>query len=191
MRPITLSGFEEKFVANADPWQTFSDREEAIKRRAIIHALGARPHGRVLELAAGNGSNSVALTHRALRLDATEGTRRGARLVAVAVAGNSRARALELELPTRFPRPRYDAIVIAEILYYLSMRDMAAVARDTAAALRSGGRLVLAHHRIDFSDFVQHADGIHRRFLRASGASWSRLWMFRTGRWLVEAIERI
>lgn len=191
MRPITLSGFEDKFAGDDDPWRTFSDRDEATKRDAIIHALGPDFRGRVLELAAGNGSNSRALAHRALRLDATEGTRQGARLVAKTIAGNPRARALELVLPARFPRPLYDAIVIAEILYYLRARDMAAVARDTAAALRPGGRLVLAHHRIDFPDFVQHADGIHLRFLRASAAGWRRMAILRTGRWLVEGINRL
>ncbi|MET0374668.1 MAG: methyltransferase, partial [Rhizorhabdus sp.] len=71
-----------------------------------------------------------------------------------------------------FPRGVYDAVVVAELLYYLSERDMARVAVDVAAALRRGGRLVLAHHRIDFYDFAQHADGIHARFLHQTGRHW-------------------
>lgn len=172
MKRIGLSGFADKFAGDDDPWQTFSSRDEAVKRAAILHALGPGPLGRVLELASGNGSNSRAMAPRALRLDATEGTAEGTRLTARAVAGWPRARAIELALPERFPRRDYDAIVVAELLYYLSPRVMASVATLVATALRPGGRLVLAHHRIDFYDFAQHAAGIQERFLRLTRADW-------------------
>ena len=73
MKAIDLSGFAAKFAADEDPWRTFSNRDEAVKRAAILHALGPGPLGRVLELGSGNGSNSRAIAPRALRLDATEG----------------------------------------------------------------------------------------------------------------------
>jgi cyclopropane fatty-acyl-phospholipid synthase-like methyltransferase len=103
----------------------------------------------VLELASGNGSNSQAIAARSLRLDATEGMEEGTRLTARALAHQPRARAIELGL-ARFQRRNYDASVTAELLYFLSRRALASVTRDVAAALPSGGRLVLAHHRIDF-----------------------------------------
>lgn len=190
MTAIDLDGFAAKFAGDDDPWRTFSSRDEAVKRAAILHALGTGPIGRVLELASGNGSNSRAIAPRALRLDATEGTAEGTRLTARAIAGHRRARAIRCALPARFPRPHYDAIVIAELLYYLSPRAMAAVARASAAALRPGGRLVLAHHRVDYYDFVQHAHGIHARFLRASDAAWSIRPVRRRGRWVVIAATR-
>ena len=67
MRPITLEGFEKTFGRDDDPWCTFADADEALKRAAILHAVGSGPLGRVLELGAGNGSNSVALAPRAHR----------------------------------------------------------------------------------------------------------------------------
>jgi SAM-dependent methyltransferase len=187
MKPIRLAGFEQIFQADADPWRTFSDRDEAFKRAAIVRGLGAMPIGRVLELGAGNGSNSVAIAGRALRLDATEGTAAGAHLVAGWLAGHRRARALRLILPARFPRPVYDVVVIAELLYYLSRHDMNRVAGAVGRTLRPGGRLVLAHHRIDFHDFAQRAAGLHARFLAATRRSWRRVGARRTRLWRVEA----
>lgn len=190
MKPIDLAGFDRKFASDDDPWSTFSDRDEAHKRTAILHGLGGGPTGRVLELAAGNGSNSVKLSRRALRLDATEGTVAGTRLVARAIGETDRARVRRLVLPGRFPAACYDHIVVAEVLYYLSKRAMAQVARDVAAALRPGARLILAHHRVDYPDFVQHAEGIHDRFVGETGARWSRAGGVRTGRWRVETYVR-
>lgn len=186
MRPIALSGFASKFAGDPDPWSTWTDPDEALKRRAILHALPATISGRVLELGAGNGSNSRALAARALRLDATEATREGVTLVAQAIGGRSpRARALRLVVPDAPPRATYDAIVIAELLYYLDDRDMAVLARQVRQRLRPGGRLILAHHRITFYDFAQHAEGIHRRFLAATGRKWTCRMVRRTGRWVV------
>lgn len=186
MRPITLAGFDAKFAAADDPWRTFDDADEALKRRAILHAIGPGPWGRVLEVAAGNGSNSAAIAPRALRLDATEATASGTRLVAkVLRPDSSRARAIRLELPARLPRARYDVAVVAELIYYLSPREMVQTAHDIAVVLRPGGTLVLAHHRIDFPDFAQHAAHLQRRFLAATGKSWRVRVVRRTSHWAV------
>lgn len=190
MKPIDLKGFEAKFANNADPWSTWTNPDEALKRRAVLHALGPGPIGRVLELGAGNGSNSRSLARRALRLDATEATAEGTRLVAKAIAIHPRARARRLIVPARPPRQRYDAIVIAELLYYLRPRDMRRLAAQVRSHLRPGGRLVLAHHRITFYDFVQHADAIHERFLRDTGAMWRQRPVRCTGRWRVLSCGR-
>ena len=186
MRPISLAGFDAKFAEDDDPWRTFHDRDERVKRRAILHAMGAGPWGRVIELAAGNGSNSAAIAPRALRLDATEATASGTALVAKAIrARGARARAIRLAVPARLPRGRYDIAVIAELLYYLSPADMAATARDVAKVLGPRGVLVIAHHRIDFPDFAQHAAHIQRRFLAATGRRWRVRTVRRNSHWLV------
>ena len=191
MRPITLAGFDAKFADDDDPWRTFDDADEALKRRAILHAMGPGAWGRVIELAAGNGSNSAAIAPRALRLDATEATASGTALVARAIRPRGkRARAIRLVVPGRMPRRRYDIAVVAELLYYLSSSAMARTAREVAAVLRPGGVLVLAHHRIDFPDFAQHAAHIQRRFLKAAGRRWQVRMVRRTGHWIVLSCRR-
>jgi cyclopropane fatty-acyl-phospholipid synthase-like methyltransferase len=186
MRASDLAGFEAKFEATTDPWSTWTDRDEALKRTAILHAMPAAVSGRVLELGAGNGSNSQALACRALRLDATEATGEGTRLVARAITGRgSRARAIQLAVPAAFPRPAYDAIIVAELLYYLDRTTMASLAGQISRALRPGGTLVLAHHRVTFYDFAQHAEGIQRRLLDQTRADWLVRTVRRTGRWSV------
>ncbi len=191
MKPIDLAGFEAKFARDADPWSTWSNRDEALKRSAILHALPGGKVGRVLELGAGNGSNSQALANRSLRLDATEATTAGTRLVSEAIASYApRAHAVQRAVPALPPRECYDAIVIAELLYYLDHRTMATLAGQTVQHLRPGGTLVLAHHRISFYDFVQHAEHIQERFLRHTGVEWRVRTVRRTGRWAVLSCRR-
>lgn len=185
MRSADLSAFDGKFSADDDPWGTFTRRDEAVKRAAILKALGPGPLGRVLELASGNGSNSRAIAPRALRLDAVEGAPQGVRLTARAIARWPRARALQLLLPATFPRRAYDAIVIAELLYYLTPRQMRALGSAVGAALRPGGRLVLAHHQVDYYDFEHHAQGIHDRFLEGTHRRWTLRTVRRRPRWIV------
>lgn len=188
MTTITLTGFEDKFAGNGDPWSTWTNPDEVLKRRAILHALGPGPIGRVLELGAGNGSNSQALAARALRLDATEGTVAGTALVQQALADAApRARARTLVVPAAPPRSRYDAIVIAELLYYLDPTAMRILARQIARLLRPGGTLILAHHRITFYDFAQHAEGIQARFLAQTGHAFGVRTVRATSRWRVLA----
>ncbi len=190
MMPITPDGFDARFAEDADPWSTWTSRDEALKRRAILHASGTGTWGRVLELGAGNGSNSAALAPRARMLDATEATVSGTDLVASAIRKWQGARAIRLAVPGRLPHPTYERIVIAELLYYLTAHAAAITARDVTGALAPGGVLVLAHHRIDFHDFAQHAHGIHDRFLRDTGARWQRRVVRRNRRWIVEAARR-
>jgi SAM-dependent methyltransferase len=186
----TLADFEGKYAADPDPWGLFTRRDEAVKRAALLHALGPGRFGRVLELGAGAGANSLALADRALRLDATDGAPASVALIRRALRGRPRARAGLLALPAPLPRPTYDAIVVAELLYYLSPRDMAATARRVRRALRPGGRLVLAHHHVDFHDFAQPARGVHARFLAAAGGAWRAGRTVRNGRWRVTGYAR-
>ena len=57
MRRMDLDGFNAKFRADADPWSTFVDADEATKRRAILRALGPARRGRIWEPASGAGAN--------------------------------------------------------------------------------------------------------------------------------------
>lgn len=188
-RAITLRGFEATFRGNPDPWRTFAAPDEIRKRRAILRALGTGPRGRVLELASGNGSNSVALARRARRLDATDGAPTAVALTAKATRGTRNVVATRLDLPGHFPAARYDAIVAAEILYYLTPAALAATAREMRRALRPGGRLVLAHHHLRFADTTQTPAVIHALLLSSLGRRAVRRWHLRTGRWRVSGYD--
>lgn len=188
--PMDLAGFESRFRADPDPWKTFTSRREAIKRHQIMTAAGHRRWSRGLELGAGNGSNSQALLTCVLRLDICEGTTRGVELIRQSVAGCPRASVHQLVLPAPFPASRYDLIVIAEVLYYLSSWDLRALAQEISRTLVPGGRLILAHHHQKFADARQDGASVHNALQSALLAPLTPTLQVRTARWTLDRWDR-
>tara|TARA_B100000949_G_scaffold73801_1_gene65825 strand:- start:938 stop:1537 length:600 start_codon:yes stop_codon:yes gene_type:complete len=188
---ISLAGFAEKFDADADPWDTWSARYEAVKRGALAKAIGAGRFGRGIELAAGNGSNTPMIAQHTRRLIATEGTRSGTELVRQVAADLPRVRVVHHDVAARLPGNAFDLIVIAELLYYLGPQPFAMLAAEVSRTLVPGGRLVLLHHAENFPDRARSAARVHRDFMaRLGGVPMKKRHRATARRWRVEAWER-
>lgn len=179
---IRVDGFEAVFAQHSDPWGTYEKRDEALKRRAILRAAG-RTRGRALELACGNGSNTRALQRRSLRLLALDGAPSAVRITRER-ANSHRVDVREALLPMDAPREPFDLIVIAEVLYYLRPSEIAQLARRLRLA--PGGRLVLAHHHIDFPDTSSRPARVHNLLREGMAQPLHSVAQTRTHRWRVE-----
>ena len=193
--PLTLEGFEAVFRASPDPWGTRTRRDEAIKRTAILRAVGGSPSGasgcqaRLLELGSGNGSNSPALAARALRLLATDGAPSAVALTRAALTGKPRAGAALAVLPGDLPRGPWQACVIAEVLYYLSEADIRRLAHGLSRELAPRAQLVLAHHHRHFPDTATPPARCHDRLLAALKRPYTRQTVARRRHWRVERVN--
>lgn len=181
---IRVDGFEAVFARDQDPWGTYARRDEAVKRQAILRAAG-RTRGRALELACGNGSNTRALRGRALRLLALDGAPSAVRITRQR-AGGRRVEVREALLPTDAPREPFDLIVIAEVLYYLRTDEIARLGRRLRLA--PGGRLVLAHHHVDFPDTSSRPADVHGLLRSALVQRLEPVSLSRNARWRVEGL---
>lgn len=183
--PIRIDGFEAVFARDPDPWGTYVRRDEAVKRRAIRHMCGS-VQGRALELGCGNGSNTRMLSRQALRLQALDGSPTA---VAITRARISSPRTVvELaRLPEQTPHEPFDLIVIAELLYYFTTEEI----RRLGQRLRlvPNGRLVLAHHHVDFHDTSSHPARVHDQLVSVMGLQSGPRRHIRTTRWRVEAFQ--
>ena len=185
-----LAHFDRIFTRAADPWGTFALRAEAFKRRGIRHALGGRAIGRLLEPGCGNGSNTRMLARLALRVDACDGAPSAVLRTAQSTKDLSGVHVHHLPLPGRFPGRCFDAIVVAELLYYLDTPTLTRVRREIERSLRPGGVLLLCHHHRQFHDAAQRQAGLHRRFIAASPFKWRVLRKMRTARWELHLLSR-
>lgn len=178
-----LAHFERLFARSEDPWGTRHRHDEAFKRAVILKLLPPHRVGRLLELGCGNGSNSTALARSCLTLDACDGSSSAVRLTAQALHACAHARVHHVELPSRFPRRDYDAIVVSELLYYLPERVLLQVLREIRHTLRRGGWLVLCHHHVQFGDACQLQTSLHDRVTRNLGDSFKLHRHVRHARW--------
>lgn len=123
--------------------------------RFVAEVLGPLPAGRALDLAAGEGRNSLWLAGLGWRATAVD--------FAENALDRGRAQAAEHGLDVEWvhadvleyrPEPAaYDAVVIAYL--HLDVDPLAAVLRDAARALAPGGTLVVVGH-----DVTNIADGV-------------------------------
>lgn len=154
-RPIDLDGFEALFRASIDPWNYRTSRFERHKREVLLHACGPGRKGRGLELACAIGETSRALATRCLQLLAIDGAPTALAEARRRTPPGLRIAFRQAVLPRDLPRGPFDLIVVSEIAYYLTERDLLALSRRLVPALAPGGRIVVLHHLLRFDDAVQ------------------------------------
>lgn len=163
LKAIDLSGFEEKFRETIDPWDYRTSCFEARKRGELLRACGPGKLGRGLELACAIGETSRALLSRCLTLTATDGASTALAEARRRTPPNLRITFRQGVLPRDVPRGPFDLIVVSEIAYYLSRRDVDDLARRLVRQTASGGRIVVLHHVIPFADAAQLPASAHER----------------------------
>ena len=153
--------FGRLYAAEPDPYRYDASSFERERRERMVALLGPSPAGKVLEVGCAGGFVTEALARSFGAVDAVD-IAQGALDAASArleKAGlGERAKFRRASLVGLAPEPgAYDAILAAEVLYYLGGRNafMRALGADRAllddalrtllGALKPGGRLLLAH----------------------------------------------
>ena len=183
--PLRVVGFDMLFSGSDDPWDTWAGRDERNKRASLLRACG-HTRGRALELGCGNGSNTAMLRHRALRLVAVDGAASAVSVTRKNIKSNNVSVQLAI-LPRELPRKTFDLVVIAEMLYYLTPREIECLA--SGLNFGTGSRLVLAHHHVNFSDTSSQPATVHFRLITALRRTVKQVYIHRTAKWQVEAFD--
>lgn len=159
----TRRKLNRQFGKREDPFSYSTDPYEISRLGALEAALGPAPLGRVLEAACAEGHFTEKLARRASSVLALD--------ISAVALGRARRRAptarfAEGDLMTWEPGPEapFDAVVVAEVLYYLDRpgvkAEFEALFPRIASWLRPGGRLVMSHA------FAGEAELAHRRSFR-------------------------
>ena len=137
--------FEAMYAADPDPWRFRTSAYEAAKYAATVAAIADRRYRSALEVGCSIGvlSQQVApLCDAFLGLD-----------IAEAPLVEARARCCELPqvqfermaVPEVWPGRRFDLILLSEVLYFLSPKDIAATAGHVRRSLLPGGTVLLVN----------------------------------------------
>jgi SAM-dependent methyltransferase len=171
-RSVPAARFEALYEARPDPWNLGASPYEAAKYAATLAALPAGGFARGLEVGCSIGTLSARLAPRCsefLGVDFAQAPLAAARR---RCAGWPGAAFACLAVPGEWPEGSFDLIMLSEVLYYLDLADLEALARRCEASLRPGGVVLLVNWRGP-NDGAMSGDAAALTFLALLPAGWS------------------
>ncbi len=163
MAHMSVTDFEARYQADADPWGYTCRAYEREKYQATLAACGPGPFHAALELGSSIGVFSELLAPRCDSLVTVDAAPSAVAVARERLSGRANATVLLGGIPDAIPRRRYDLVIASEILYYLTPTGLT----DTLAVLRErltgGGRLVAVHWRPPGPERPFSAEQVHQR----------------------------
>lgn len=173
--------FDALYNDNTDPWQYQTRWYEKRKRDICLAALPQHHYQAAIELGCGNGVFSELLARRCQSLVSIDGNTQAVKLAKQRLADLPHVRIvhgvipdvllnLASELIKAYPlstntlanKPSFDLIVISEILYYLSLKDINTVITWVQQHLAPGGTLLCCHWRYPIDGFTMNGETVHQ-----------------------------
>jgi cyclopropane fatty-acyl-phospholipid synthase-like methyltransferase len=158
--------FEALYAGGADPWGFATSDYERAKYDATLAALPARI-GTAFEIGCAIGVLTQRLASRCDRLlavDLAENALVQARERCASCANVTIAR---MRIPAEWPAERFDAILLSEVLYYLSVEDLAGTAARVRESVAPGGCVLLVHYILP-TDYPATGDAASEDFIAAT-----------------------
>jgi predicted TPR repeat methyltransferase len=187
---LSPSYFAQIYQTSLDPWNFESSLYEREKYLASLAALPLERYSHAFEI---GGSIGVLTRMLADRCD---------RLLSIDVSSVAQARAqtrcadqpqVEFQLmqfPREAPGQTFDLIVLSEVGYYLSERELL-IARDwIVGALRPGGHLLLVHWTHLVEECPLTGDEVHDLFLTFTPAPLQCVFSSRETNYRIDVLAR-
>ena len=182
--------FDRLYAQSSDPWDFESSPYEAAKYAATLAALPHPRYAHALELGCSIGVLTHRLALRCERLQATDISEAALKKARTRCASLPQVLFEQRDLTTDFPAGRFDLILVSEVGYYLSQRDLEVLRTDISAALACGGDLLLVHYTGE-TDYPLTADAVHETFLALEGRGWERRAEQRTESYRLDLLTRL
>lgn len=142
---LDRSYFETLYAQKPDPWDFRTSPYEKRKYAATLDVLSRPRYARALEVGCSIGVFTRLLAGRCTALLSVDTSARALDEAQRHCADLEPVMFRLASLPDDFPDGTFDLIVLSEVLYYLSMTDLARVAAQCAKALTPDGEIVLCH----------------------------------------------
>jgi 2-polyprenyl-3-methyl-5-hydroxy-6-metoxy-1,4-benzoquinol methylase len=139
------SVFDRIYAASEDPWAFRSSPYEQEKYRATLDLLPERRFGSGLEIGCSIGVLTAQLAQRCGALLAIDCAEAAIARAQAECAACEDVRFAMHHVPGSFPDGRFELIVVSEVLYFLSLDDVARLAARCDQALLPGGVVLLAN----------------------------------------------
>ncbi len=149
---------------DSDPWETESSWYEQRKRALTLAVLPRPDYERGLEVGCSTGVLAAELTERCRSLVAADASPAAVAAATARIGSTPGVSVEHLDLPRQWPSGTFDLVVVSEVGYFLSPRDLDALVARVDAALSPGGDVVLCHWRHTVVGWPLNGPAVHDRF---------------------------
>jgi LmbE family N-acetylglucosaminyl deacetylase/2-polyprenyl-3-methyl-5-hydroxy-6-metoxy-1,4-benzoquinol methylase len=147
-----------------EPWGA-DTRWYEVRKRALLGALlPARSFRRGLDVGCSTGATTADLARRCDELVAIDESPAGLMVARRRLADQPHVSVLEGRVPDDLPDGPFDLVVVSEVGFFLSPRDLERFVRDVDRLLAEDGVVVLCHWRHPVEGWVLDGPRVHRTF---------------------------
>ena len=166
MARMSVADFEARYRANPDPWDYTTSEYERRKYEATLAACGDGPFEDALELGGSIGVFSSLLAPRCERLTTVDAAPTAVAAARRRLAGAPHVDVVLGEIPDAIPIRRFDLVVASEILYYLTLSELARTVGWLESVTVPGARVVATHWRPAGPERPLDAEQVHAILLQ-------------------------
>ncbi|MFN8512130.1 MAG: SAM-dependent methyltransferase [Thermomicrobiales bacterium] len=161
--------FDRMYADSADPWRFESSEYERQKYAATLAALPRTRYENALEIGCSIGVLTAQLAPRCDALLAVDVVDRALERARRRCRAWPHVEFRKMHLPAEYPAGSFDLVVLSEVGYYWSERDLALARERIIGGLAPGGHLLLVHWTQPSPDYPLTGDRVHQKFLDRPG----------------------
>ncbi|MCX2574139.1 bifunctional PIG-L family deacetylase/class I SAM-dependent methyltransferase [Pedobacter sandarakinus] len=157
--------FESLYRTDNDPWKFESSAYEQGKYEATLAVIPKHRYSNALEIGCSIGVFTEKLEAYCEALTGIDLSETALAKAKKRMFGFPQVKFILGGIPSAFPKDTFDLIVMSEVGYYLSVKDLATTRSLIQAHMRSKGILVLVHWTHFVVDYPISGDQVHEYFL--------------------------
>src|ERR1700761_6705416 len=187
---LGASYFAQIYQTNPDPWNFEASHYEREKYLASLAALPLERYHRAFEIGGSIGVLTRMLASRCDRLLSIDVSPVAQGRARIRCANQPQVEFQIMQFPRETPSQTFDLIVLSEVGYYLSERDLLQARDWIVSALRPGGHLLLVHWTPLVEDYPLTGDEVHEVFLAVTPAPLTRVFSARKANYRIDVLAR-
>jgi hypothetical protein len=164
-KSLTTDFFEDLYKKNPDPWQFETSKYEAQKYEATLNALPNALYQSGFEIGGSIGILTEKLARRCQSLLSVDVSKIAQAQARQRCQHFSNIEFQMMSIPQQFPSEYFDLMILSEVGYYWSWKDLRKAQTLILEHLQSQGHLLLVHWIVDATELPLTGDEVHDSFI--------------------------
>jgi LmbE family N-acetylglucosaminyl deacetylase/protein-L-isoaspartate O-methyltransferase len=161
---LTQGYFDKVYEDNSDPWDFETSDYERAKYQHTIQSLPEEKYGNALEIGCSIGVLTKMIAEHCDTLVSIDISEKALEVAKKRLADETKVTFRVAAIPDSFPEGMFDLIVMSEVGYYLSLKDLKKTITQIEQQLNIGGTLIIVHWTHYVKDYPLTGDEVHECF---------------------------